>query len=153
MTLADLTSRMTPTLSLIGQLLVVINLPLFLLAETSLSWLAILLLILAPAISALLQLALSRTREFDADLSAINLTGEPQGLASALVKLEQQHRGLLERLLTPDRRSPEPSLLRTHPRTEERIQRLLSLRPKPSPSASAIPSPEAILQPPPILLG
>ncbi|EDZ68117.1 peptidase, M48 family [Nitrosococcus oceani AFC27] len=150
MTLADLASRMTHALSLLGQLLVVINLPLFLLTKTSLSWLAILLLILAPTISALLQLALSRTREFDADLSAVNLTGDPQGLASALVKLERQHRGLLERLLTPDRHSPEPSLLRTHPRTEERIQRLLSLKPKPPASASFVPSlGEATFQLPP----
>jgi heat shock protein HtpX len=131
MTLADLVSRITHALSLVGQLLVLINLPLFLLNEATLSWLAILLLIFAPTLSALLQLALSRTREFDADLSAVDLTGDPQGLASALIKLEQQG-GFLERLLMPGRHDPEPSLLRTHPRTEERIQRLLSLSSTPS---------------------
>lgn len=148
MTLADLVSRMTHILSLVGQLLIVINLPLFLLTETSLSWLAILVLIFAPTISALLQLALSRTREFDADLSAVNLTGDPKGLASALVKLEQQHGGLLERILMPGRRNPEPSLLRTHPRTEERIKRLLSLSPKPPIRTPSISGKDA-LQPPP----
>jgi heat shock protein HtpX len=131
MTLADLVSRITHALSLVGQLLILINLPLFLLNEATFSWLAILLLIFAPTLSALLQLALSRTREFDADLSAVDLTGDPQGLASALIKLEQQG-GFLERLLMPGRHDPEPSLLRTHPRTEERIQRLLSLSSTPS---------------------
>lgn len=129
MILADLVSRITHFLSLIGQLLILINLPLFLLTEKSISWFAVLLLIFAPAISSLLQLALSQVREFDADLGAVNLTGDPQGLASALAKLEQQQGGLLKRILIPGRRDPEPSLLRTHPRTEERISRLFSLSP------------------------
>ena len=75
----------------------------------------------------LLQLALSRTREFDADIDAAGITGDPRGLAAALAKLERFQGGLMERLLLPGRRVPDPSLLRTHPTTEERINRLLSL--------------------------
>jgi len=125
--------QVTHLMSLVGQLLVILNLPLLLMGEVTISWLAILLLILAPTLSGLLQLALSRTREYDADLGAVRLTGDPQGLASALSKLERFNRRLLGRVLLPGRRLPEPFLLRTHPRTEERIQRLLRLEGRQSP--------------------
>jgi heat shock protein HtpX len=77
-----------------------------------------------------LQLALSRAREFDADLDAAGLTGDPRGLASALAKMERCESGFWERILFPGSRIPDPSLLRTHPPTEERIERLLSLAPR-----------------------
>ena len=41
------------------------------------NWFAILILILAPSLNALAQLGLSRTREYDADLNAARLTGDP----------------------------------------------------------------------------
>ncbi|RMG33662.1 MAG: peptidase M48, partial [Gammaproteobacteria bacterium] len=87
-----------------------------------------LLLIFAPTLSALAQLALSRTREFDADLNAARLTGDPDGLASALAKIEQLQGNWMERIFLPGRRVPEPSLLRTHPETSERIRRLMELK-------------------------
>jgi heat shock protein HtpX len=127
MGLADLVSRITSTLSLFGQMLVLINLPLLMLGGVTLPWLPLLLLVAAPTISALLQLALSRAREYDADLDGAQLTGDPAGLASALQKLERYQGGLLERVLLPGRRIPDPSLLRTHPHTEERVRRLLAL--------------------------
>jgi heat shock protein HtpX len=83
MGLADMFSRTTNLLSLVGQLLLFLNLPLILLTGATINWLAILLLIFAPSISALAQLALSRTREYDADLNAARLTGDPDGLARA----------------------------------------------------------------------
>lgn len=128
MGLADAVSRLTHALSLMGQLLVLINLPLIVLGRTPFPWLGVILLIVAPLVSALLQLALSRTREFDADLGAARITGDPAALAGALAKLEQQERRW-SRLLFPGPRNPSPSLLRTHPRTEERVERLLSLTP------------------------
>ncbi len=78
-----------------------------------------------PAV-ALLYLALSRNREFAADLTAARLTGDAVGLARALERLER-HRldgGTL------------PHLLRTHPDTAERVNRLLgNVRPiSPSPT-------------------
>lgn len=130
MGLADLFSRATSLLSLMGQFLLLINLPLVLFSQVSISWFAIALLIFAPSLSALAQLALSRTREFDADLNAARLTGDPEGLAHALAKIEQVQGGWLERIFLPGRRVPEPSLLRTHPLTEERIARLMALQPQ-----------------------
>jgi len=89
MGLADLFSRTTSMLSLLGQFLLILNLPLVLVGAATISWWAILLLIFAPNLSALAQLALSRTREYDADLNAVRLTGDPQGLISALAEHEQ----------------------------------------------------------------
>ncbi|MCX4187460.1 zinc metalloprotease HtpX [Methylophaga sp. OBS4] len=129
MGLADLFSRTTRLLSLVGQALLLLNLPLIVFAEQTINWFAIALLIFAPTISAMAQLALSRTREFDADLNAVRLTGDPDGLASALAKIEQIQGGWLERIFMPGRRIPDPSLLRTHPENDERIARLMALKP------------------------
>ncbi|OOG25899.1 peptidase M48 [Thioalkalivibrio denitrificans] len=129
MTFADLSSRLTGVLSLVGQFLLLINLPLLVMGEVTISWLAIALLIFAPTLSALLQLALSRSREYQADLGAAMLTGDPEGLALALARLESVQGGMMERILIPGWRIPEPSWLRTHPPTERRIARLLELRP------------------------
>ena len=85
---------------------------------------------IAPTLVSLLQLALSRSREFDADLSAAELTGDPMGLASALAKLERRTGRFWEDMIFPGRRIPDPSLLRTHPRTEDRIARLSALAPR-----------------------
>jgi heat shock protein HtpX len=79
----------------------------------------------------LLQLALSRTREFDADLDGAVLTGDPVGLASALSRVERYQGRLWEDLAAPGgRRIPAPSVLRSHPETEERVARLRSLAPE-----------------------
>jgi heat shock protein HtpX len=127
MAFADLTSRLTGLFSLTGQILLLINLPLLILGEATLPWLPILLLIAAPSISSLMQLALSRNREYEADLGAATLTGDPLGLASALSKMEAAHHGLFGRLFHPLPRIPDPSILRTHPPTEERIRRLVEI--------------------------
>jgi heat shock protein HtpX len=127
MAFADLTSRLTGFLSLTGQLLFLINLPLLILGEETLPWLPILLLMAAPSLSTLVQLALSRSREYEADLGAVALTGDPMGLASALSKLESTGYGLLEHLFHPVPRIPDPSMLRTHPPTEERVRRLVEI--------------------------
>ncbi|MET0104437.1 MAG: zinc metalloprotease HtpX [Sedimenticola sp.] len=129
MGLADLFSRATSLLSLLGQFLLLLNLPLILFSQVTISWWAILLLIFAPNLSALAQLALSRTREYDADLNAARLTGNPNALARALARIERVQGGWLEQIFLPGRRVPEPSLLRTHPHTEERIARLMALKP------------------------
>jgi heat shock protein HtpX len=127
MGLADMINRTTSMLSTFGQILLFVNLPLILYGGHQISWFFILLLIFAPTISSLLQLGLSRSREYEADLEAARLTGDPRGLAAALAKLEQLEAGFLERIFLPGRRVPEPSLLRTHPRTEDRVKRLLEL--------------------------
>jgi heat shock protein HtpX len=139
MGLADMFSRLTSMLSLLGQLLLLVNLPLLLMGQVTINWFAILILVLAPTLSVLAQLGLSRTREYDADLSASRLTGDPEGLARALVKIDRLQGSWLEHMVLPGRRLPEPSLLRTHPPTEERVRRLMELTPSAS-MAPALPS-------------
>jgi heat shock protein HtpX len=126
LTFADLIGRMTGFLSTVGQFLLFLNLPLLLMGRAPVSWLAVILLLVAPSASGLLRLALSRTREVDADLGAARLTGDPLGLASALRKMECYGASWLDRMLRPYR-MPSRSLFRTHPTTEERVQRLLDL--------------------------
>lgn len=137
MNLADAMSRATAILSYLGMFLLFLNLPLVMAGAVAVPWLLVLLLVFAPTIMSLMQLALSRSREFDADLDAAVLTGDPSGLVSALAKLERYQGRFWERLVFPGRRVPEPSLLRTHPPTEERIRRLNDLHvPAGRPAAS-----------------
>ncbi|MEJ2479976.1 MAG: zinc metalloprotease HtpX, partial [Acidihalobacter sp.] len=124
MTLADILGQITRTLSLLGQLLLLLNLPLIALAEAHVPWSGILLLIAAPWLSILLQLGLSRSREFSADLGAVELTTDPEGLAQALMRLETQQPAPFGQSA---RMRSEPSLLRSHPVTEQRIARLREL--------------------------
>ena len=55
------------------------------------------LFIYAPNITALMQLSLSRAREYDADVEDVDLTKDPYSLATALQKLEKHHAGLLQK--------------------------------------------------------
>ena len=132
MGLADVMSRFVQSLSYTALFLVLFNLFGMMSGEPPISWFAILLLYLAPTFSSLLQLGLSRAREFDADLEAAMLTGDPTGLASALQRLENHQGRFWEDMMmpVPARKVPVPSLLRTHPPTEERIERLLALNPR-----------------------
>ncbi|MGQ4809431.1 Protease HtpX [Candidatus Entotheonellaceae bacterium PAL068K] len=128
MGLAEVVRRVTSVLSFAGQLLLWVSIPMMLLGTYSPPWLSLLLLIAAPVLSALMQLALSRTREFDADLDAVRLTGDPAGLASALDTLERYQGGFLARVFRPRQRNSDSAWLRTHPTTTERIRRLLLLQ-------------------------
>jgi len=127
MTLADAMSRATTVLSQVGVFLLLLNLPLVLAGAATVPWSLVLVLVLSPIAMSLLQLALSRAREYEADVDAAGLSGDPEGLASALLKLEPQQGRIWESLLMPGRNVPDPSLLRTHPPTEERVRRLLAL--------------------------
>lgn len=127
MGVADLFSRLTSFISTAGQFMLIFGLGLFMFGERDVPFIGLLLLILAPILSSLLQLGLSRTREYDADLGAFELTNDARGLASALSKLEKYHGGLMEKIILPGRKQQQPSLLRTHPETEDRIERLLAL--------------------------
>lgn len=125
---ADLMSRLTNLLSTVGKILLIINIPLMLIGEVMVSWGAVLLLILAPTIAGLLRLALSRTREFNADLHAATITQDPMGLASALHKIEHYSGNLFQQILRSGYRVSEPAFFRTHPKTSERIARLKEMR-------------------------
>ncbi|MBW2523073.1 MAG: M48 family metalloprotease [Deltaproteobacteria bacterium] len=98
----------------------------------------LLLALLAPIGATFVQLAISRSREYVADETGARLTGDPEALASALVKLE---RGAEQ--LEMDAQPATASLFivnplfgqggmsrwfSTHPETDERVRRLLALR-------------------------
>nr|AOH37097.1 Zn-dependent protease [Luteimonas sp. JM171] len=126
MGLADSTSRLTHLMALFGQVAILFSLPALLAGAVDVHWPALLLLALAPQLALLAQLGLSRVREFDADRLAAALTGDPHGLALALEKIERVSRSWRAWLLT-GWGNPEPSWLRTHPATAERIARLHEL--------------------------
>lgn len=128
MTYADIISRITHTLALTGFLMILINLPLFFLGMVTISWGALAVLIVAPNIMSFLQLSLSRMREFDADRQAVLLTGDPEGLAMALSKLEAYETSIFDIIFGRGHSKSIPSILRSHPGTEERIERLLSIK-------------------------
>jgi heat shock protein HtpX len=128
MALADVLNRMTSFMSTFGLFGLIFSIPANLAAGIQIPWLGFVLLLAAPTLGGLLQLALSRAREYDADLDAASLTGDPEGLALALQTLERQQGALWENIVLPGGRSPHPSLLRSHPKTEDRVARLLALR-------------------------
>jgi heat shock protein HtpX len=129
MALADMVSRFTSLMSTVGILSLILNLGSYMGGvQGSVPWLAVAVLLAAPTIGGLLQLALSRTREFGADLGAAMLTGDPDGLAAALVRLERVQGRLWETIVLPGGRIPDPSVLRTHPLTAERVARLNHLK-------------------------
>jgi heat shock protein HtpX len=99
----------------------------------------ILVAILAPIAAGLIQMAISRAREFEADRGGAEISGDPQALASALQKIERYARGVP---LEASERHPETAqmmivnplsggglrgLFSTHPTTEERVERLLAM--------------------------
>lgn len=135
MGLADSNSRLTSLLALMGQIAILLSLPALLVGAAEVYWPGLLLLAASPQLALLAQLGLSRVREFDADRLAAELTGDPQGLAPALAKIERVSRSW-RAWLWPGWGNPEPSCLRTRPATQERIARLLTLAPGP---ASALP--------------
>jgi heat shock protein HtpX len=105
------------------------------------------LLVLAPISAVLIQLAISRTREFAADAGSAEITGNPLGLVSALQKLETVGRQIpingnpaMSPLLIINPLSAEglQSLFRTHPPTEERIERLKAIAAQPNRTQIAV---------------
>jgi heat shock protein HtpX len=101
--------------------------------------LALLVLIIAPIAAMLIQFAISRTREFEADYGGAALSGDPRALADALLKIERYARGLpLEAaethpataqmmIVNPLTGGAIANLFSTHPATEERVRRLLAM--------------------------
>jgi heat shock protein HtpX len=92
--------------------------------------------ILAPFAATVIQLAISRTREFSADAGAARITGNPRALARALQRLEStakqipiQSNPAFEPLLiiNPFSGQSFANLFRTHPTTEQRVEALLRL--------------------------
>lgn len=100
---------------------------------------SILVMILAPIAASVIQMAISRAREFEADRGGAEISGDPRALASALDKIHRYAQGIP---LQAAERHPETaqmmimnplsggglkSLFSTHPSTEERVARLLAM--------------------------
>lgn len=118
--------RVTRAAALIGFLTVVANFLAALLGMQLVSAWIVWGLLIAPALVTLLTFALSRVREYEADLGAAELSGDPAALASALLKLE----ALSARFAPPWLRIELPTWLRTHPGTRERVRKLAELTPE-----------------------
>ena len=100
---------------------------------------ALVVLILAPIAAVLIQLAISRSREYDADRSGAELSGDPRALADALAKIDRYAKGLpLETaemhpatahlmIINPLSGGGIAGMFSTHPPTAERIHRLLAM--------------------------
>ncbi len=98
----------------------------------------LLILILAPLSATLIQLAISRSREFEADYLASKYTNDPKSLADALIKIEQYVKGAPQENINPAFASlyiQNPlrggflvEIFSTHPSTIKRVDRLLSYR-------------------------
>jgi heat shock protein HtpX len=129
MNLSDGIARLVHGLSYLGMLSVFVTLPLLFVGDVRPLVLSAVLVVL-PSVVTLLQLALSRSREYDADLEGAALTGDPGGLAAALETLERSDGRIWERTMVPRGRVPDPLLLRTHPPTDERARRLRALVPR-----------------------
>lgn len=94
--------------------------------------------LLAPLAASLIQMSISRQREYSADATGAQITGHPEGLASALLRLEE---GAKETpmdvnqateclyIVKPLKGKGIASLFSTHPPIEERVRRLRQMRP------------------------
>jgi heat shock protein HtpX len=100
---------------------------------------AILIMILAPIAAMLIQMAISRSREFEADRGGAEISGDPGALASALQKIHNYaHRVPMETaeqhpetaqmmIINPLSAEGIKGLFSTHPQTEERVARLMAM--------------------------
>ncbi|HEY3431652.1 MAG TPA: zinc metalloprotease HtpX [Rhodocyclaceae bacterium] len=99
----------------------------------------ILVAILAPLAASLIQMAISRAREFEADHGGANISRDPNALADALEKIDAYARGIpmmsaeahpetaQMMIMNPLSGGGLAGLFRTHPATEERVARLRSM--------------------------
>ena len=95
--------------------------------------------ILAPLAASLIQMAISRAREFEADRGGAEISGDPQALAAALDKIHRYAQGIpfeaaeqhpataQMMIMNPLSGGAIANLFSTHPATEERIARLMEM--------------------------
>ena len=112
--------------------------------------LGILAMILAPIAASIVQMAISRAREFEADKLGAEISGEPRALASALANISGKA-GLIDNIeaeqnpatahmfiINPLHVHAIDGLFSTHPRTEIRIEKLLAMEPNVSSASSSV---------------
>ncbi|PLX72439.1 MAG: protease HtpX [Azoarcus sp.] len=101
---------------------------------------SIIVMLLAPIAGMLIQMAISRTREFGADRGGAEISGDPDALASALTKIDAFARGIPMHaaeahpetaqmmIMNPLSGGGLRGLFSTHPATEERVAKLRAMR-------------------------
>src|SRR5215211_3506546 len=96
------------------------------------------LVLLAPIAASIIQLAISRQREYSADATGAEICGNPESLASALLRLEEGAQAIPMRvnqaaeplyIVKPFSGGGIASLFSTHPPIDERVRRLRQMRP------------------------
>lgn len=115
----------------------------------------VLLMILGPIAATVVQLAISRAREYEADAEGARICGDPSWLASGLAQLERYKKGRINQtaeanpatahmfIINPLSGLRLDALFSTHPPTQERIRRLMALGPG---VAGGGPAPRAVPQ-------
>jgi heat shock protein HtpX len=100
---------------------------------------ALLIMIVAPLAAMLIQMAISRAREFEADKGGAEISGDPEALASALKKIhdyahqipmdtaEQHPETAQMMIINPLSAGGLKGLFSTHPQTEERVAKLMAM--------------------------
>jgi heat shock protein HtpX len=99
---------------------------------------AIAMVLLAPLAAGIIQMAISRQREFSADATGAEICGNPESLASALLRLESGAQAMPMQvnnateplyIVRPFKGGGMAALFSTHPPIEERVRRLRQMRP------------------------
>ncbi len=99
---------------------------------------SLLLVFLAPIAATIIQLAISRQREYSADATGAQIAGDPESLASALLRLEEGSKAMPMQvnqateclyIVKPFSAKGIAGLFSTHPPIEERVSRLRQMRP------------------------
>jgi heat shock protein HtpX len=99
---------------------------------------SLVLVLLAPIAATIIQLAISRQREFSADATGAQISGNPESLASALLRLEEGSKEIPMQvnqatecmyIVKPFSGKGIAGLFSTHPPIEERVKRLRQMRP------------------------
>jgi len=108
--------------------------------------LAMIMIFVAPLAAMLVQMAISRTREYSADARGAEICGDPQALAAALQKIEHYAKGIRNPqaeespataqmfIINPLHGEGADSLFSTHPATQNRISRLMAMAGQSAPS-------------------
>ncbi len=100
---------------------------------------SVLVMLLAPLAASLIQMAISRAREFEADKAGAEISGDPQALANALQKISRYAHQVTNQtaeahpetaqmmIINPLSGISFDRLFSTHPSTEERVARLMEM--------------------------
>jgi heat shock protein HtpX len=129
--LSDVMGRMASILFIVGLMSLFLYLPAMASGTSPISGYAIVLMLLSPTLNSYLQFAVRRTREYEADRAAAELTGDPEGLIMALKRLRDIYGSYWND--SPFAQSRQrTSLKSSHPSLDSRIDRARTLAVRPA---------------------